>query len=147
MDPSVPSLCYPWITTTNLSYRFPVLKLPPPPCAVLLVLLSCAAGTVNRIGVAASGCDGGLSANFLTFAAGNFRFKHLLKKCFKVVGFGATISDAVARSSIDFSCALQLSLCRSHSNGCVKVAYRRRCVRKDRKSYWSGCIKAAMVIH
>ena len=26
-----------WFTTTNVSYRFPVLKLPPPPCAVLLV--------------------------------------------------------------------------------------------------------------
>ena len=27
-----------WLTTTNLSYRFPILKLPPPPCAVLLVI-------------------------------------------------------------------------------------------------------------
>ena len=32
------SLCHPWFTTTNLSSRFPILKLPPPPCAVLLVL-------------------------------------------------------------------------------------------------------------
>ena len=31
------SLCHPWFTTTNLSYRFPILKLLPPPCAVLLV--------------------------------------------------------------------------------------------------------------
>ena len=31
------SLCHPWFATTNLSYRFPILKLPPPPCAVLLV--------------------------------------------------------------------------------------------------------------
>ena len=37
---SVDSLCHPWFTTTNLSYRFPVLKLQPPPCAVLLVLQS-----------------------------------------------------------------------------------------------------------
>ena len=36
--PSVDSLCRPWITTTNLSYKVPILKLPPPPCAVLLVL-------------------------------------------------------------------------------------------------------------
>ena len=36
-SPSVDSLCHPWITTTNLSYRFPILKLPPPPCAALLV--------------------------------------------------------------------------------------------------------------
>jgi len=34
--PSVDSLCHPWFTTTNLSYRFPILKLSPPPCAVLL---------------------------------------------------------------------------------------------------------------
>ena len=36
---SVDSLCHPWFTTTNVSYRFPILKLPPPPCAVLLVYL------------------------------------------------------------------------------------------------------------
>ena len=36
--PSVDSLCHPWFTTTNVSYRFPILKLPPPPCAVLLVI-------------------------------------------------------------------------------------------------------------
>ena len=34
---SVDSLCHLWFTTTNLSYRFPLLKLPPPPRAVLLV--------------------------------------------------------------------------------------------------------------
>ena len=37
LGPSVGSLCHPWFTTTNLSYRFPVLKLPRLPCAVLLV--------------------------------------------------------------------------------------------------------------
>ena len=31
------SLCHSCFKTTNLSYRFPILKLPPPPCAVLLV--------------------------------------------------------------------------------------------------------------
>ena len=35
---AVDSLCHPCLTTTNLSYRFPILKLPPPPCALLLVL-------------------------------------------------------------------------------------------------------------
>ena len=35
--PSVDSLCHLWFTTTNFSYRFLFLKLPPPPCAVLLV--------------------------------------------------------------------------------------------------------------
>ena len=35
--PSVDSLCHPWLTTTNLSpIGFLFLKLPPPPCAVLL---------------------------------------------------------------------------------------------------------------
>ena len=37
--PSVDSLCHPCITKTNLSYKFPILKLPPRPCAVLLVQL------------------------------------------------------------------------------------------------------------
>ena len=36
-SPSVDSLCHLWFTTTNLSYRVPILKLPPPPCAALLV--------------------------------------------------------------------------------------------------------------
>ena len=35
--PSMDSLCHPCITTTHLSYIFSSLKLPPPPCAVLLV--------------------------------------------------------------------------------------------------------------
>ena len=34
------SLCHPWFTTTNLSYRVPILKLPPPPCAALLVIMT-----------------------------------------------------------------------------------------------------------
>ena len=38
LGPSVDSLCHPHITTTHLSYSFLSLKLPPPPCAVLLVL-------------------------------------------------------------------------------------------------------------
>ena len=35
---SMDSLCHLWFTTANVSYRFPILKLPPPPCAVLLVV-------------------------------------------------------------------------------------------------------------
>ena len=63
-------------------------------------------------------------------------------------GFGAAIADAVACSS--FASALQLSLCRLHCNGCVKVAL--CCVillsfaARSRKSYWRGCIQAAIVI-
>ena len=45
---SVDSLCHPWFTTTNVSYRFPILKLPPPPCAVLLVTMIIAM-TMKRI--------------------------------------------------------------------------------------------------
>ena len=42
IDPSLVSLCHPWFTITNPSYRFLILKLPPPPCAVLLVyILTC----------------------------------------------------------------------------------------------------------
>ena len=52
-----------------------------------------------------------LLADFLHFAASDFPSKNHFKKCFKIVfffalasrsGFGATISDAVARSSIVF---------------------------------------------
>ena len=42
VGPSVDSLCHPWFTTTNLSYRFPIFELPPPPCAVLLANLKVA---------------------------------------------------------------------------------------------------------
>ena len=35
--PSVDSLCHPCITTTHLSYFVLYLKLPPPPCAALLI--------------------------------------------------------------------------------------------------------------
>ena len=51
---SVDSLCHPWFTTTNLSYRFPILQLPPPPCAVLLVsrmnerMSEWTTGSINR---------------------------------------------------------------------------------------------------
>ena len=82
----------------------------------------------------------------------------LLKKCFKIVffslasrsGFGATISDAVARSSI--------LLCNSVSADRIVMAASRllRAVAAfvillsfaagSRKSYWSGCMKAATVI-
>ena len=41
-------------------------------------------------------------------------------------GFGAAVSEAVARSSFVFC---KLSLCRSHCSGCVKVARCRGCMR------------------
>ena len=105
------------------------------------------------------GCESELSADFLNFGANNFPFKIPFKKCFKIVflslwrrdpsGFGAAISDAIARSSIVF--------CNSVSADRIVVAASRllgaaaACVillsfaAEDRKSYWNGCIKAAKV--
>ena len=101
-----------------------------------------------------------LLADFLHFGANNFPFEIPFKKCFKIVflslwrrdpsGFGAAISDAIARSSIVF--------CNSVSADRIVVAASRllgaaaACVillsfaAEDRKSYWNGCIKAAKVI-
>ncbi len=41
-------LCHLWLTTTNLSYRFPIRE-PPPPCAVLLVRITIAYNTIHSI--------------------------------------------------------------------------------------------------
>ena len=105
------------------------------------------------------GCHSDLSADFLHFGASDFPSKNPFKKCFKIVfffalasrsGFGATISDAVARSSIVF--------CNSLSADRIVMAVSRllRAVvalvillsfaAGLRKSYWSGCMKAATVI-
>ena len=101
-----------------------------------------------------------MSADFLNFGANNCPFKIPFIKCFKIVflslwrrdpsGFGAAISDAIARSSIVF--------CNSVSADRIVVAASRllgaaaACVillsfaAEDHKSYWNGCIKAAKVI-
>ena len=106
------------------------------------------------------GCDSHLSADFRKFGASNFPFKIPFKKCFKIVffllwrrdpsGFGAAISDAVALSSI--------VICNSVSADRIGVAASRllaaaaACVillsfaAEDCKSYWSGCIQAAIMI-
>ena len=98
-----------------------------------------------------------LLADFLHFGASDFLSKNPFKKCFKIVffslwrqdpsGFGATISDAVARSSIVF--------CNSVSADRIVMAASRllRAVAAfvillsfaagSRKSSWSGCMKAA----
>ena len=94
---------------------------------------------------------------FSILGANDFPSKNPFKKCFKIVfffrsgveipGFGATISDAVARSSIVF--------CNSVSADRIVMAASRllRAVAAFvlllsfaaglRKSYWSGCMKAA----
>ena len=52
---SVDSLCHLWFTTNNVPYRFPILKLPPPPCAVLLVIIGLnRAFSISRLLVAIS---------------------------------------------------------------------------------------------
>ena len=98
-----------------------------------------------------------MSADFLHFGASDFPSKNPFKKCFKIVFFslwrrdpvfGATISDAIARSSIVF--------CNSVSADRIGMAASRlllalaACVMSlaagSRKSYWSGCMKAATVI-
>ena len=101
-----------------------------------------------------------MSADFRNFGASNFPFKIPFKKWFKIVffllwrrdpsGFGAAISDAVALSSI--------VICNSVSADRIGVAASRllaaaaACVillpfaAEDCKSYWSGCIQAAIVI-
>ena len=94
------------------------------------------------------GCDSHLSADFRNFGASNFPFKIPFKKCFQNrlfvalasrSGFGAAISDAVARSSIVFCNSV---LCRSHWSCVILLSF----AAEDCKSYWSGCIQAAIVI-
>ena len=97
-----------------------------------------------------------LLADLLHFGASDFPSKNPFKKCFKIVffslwrrdpsGFGATISDAVARSSIVF--------CNSVSADRIVMAASRllravaACViplsfaAGSRQSSWSGCMKA-----
>ena len=45
------SLCHPWFTTTSLSYSFLFWKLPPPPCAVLLVSIAIFPISCTGVGV------------------------------------------------------------------------------------------------
>ena len=96
---------------------------------------------------------------FLHFGASDFPSKNPFKKCFKIVfffalasrsGFGPAISDPVARSSIVF--------CNSVFADRIVMAASRLLLATAacvilvsfaaglRKSYWSGCMKAATVI-
>ena len=105
------------------------------------------------------GCDSDLLADFLHFGANDFPSKNPFKKWFKIVfffalasrsGFEPAISDPVARSSIVF--------CNSVFADRIVMAASRllfataACVillsfaARLRKSYWSGCRKAATVI-
>ena len=121
-------------------------------------IVFCNSVSADRIGMAASrSFEGSLARNaFLALVI--FLLKILLKSASKSFffslasrsGFGATISDAVARSSIVF--------CNSVSADRIVMAVSRllhavaACVillsfaAGLRKSYWSGCMKAATVI-
>ena len=106
------------------------------------------------------GCNSDLSAGFLNFSGGDFPFKNLLKKCFKIVsfllwrrdpsGFGAAISGAVARNYIVFCDSVfahRIVMAASRLLGAA-AAYviLSSFAAGHRKSYWSGCIKAVIVI-
>ena len=105
------------------------------------------------------GCDTDLSVDFLHFGASDFLSKNPFKKCFKIVfffalasrsGFGATISDAVVCSSIVFCNSVSADrivmaasrLLRAVAAFVILLSFAARL----RKSYWSGCVKAATVI-
>ena len=106
------------------------------------------------------GCDSDLSADFLHFGASNFPFKNPFKKCFKIVffslwrrdpsGFEAAISDPVARSSIVFCNSVfadRIVMAASRLLGAAAAcAILLSFATGLRKSYWSGCMKAATVI-
>ena len=105
------------------------------------------------------GCHSDLSADFLHFGASDFPSKNPFKECYKIVfffalasrsGFGATISDAVVRSSIVFCNSVSADrivmavsrLLRAVAAFVILLCFAARL----RKSYWSGCMKAATVI-
>ena len=81
-----------------------------------------------------NGCDSDLSADFLNFGANNFPFKIPFKKCLKIVFLSLWRRDPVLELQFPTPLhvvllCLQLSLCRSHCSGCVKVAWCSGCMR------------------
>ena len=103
------------------------------------------------------GCESELSADFPNFGTNNFPFKIPFKKCFKNrlfvalasrSGFGAAISDAIARSSIVFCNSVsadRIVVAASRLLGAAACVILLSCATEDHKSYWNGCIKAAKV--
>ena len=126
--------------------------------AALVILLSFAAGSRKSYwsGCMNEGCDMDLLADFLHFGASDFPSKNPFKKCFKIVffslwrrdpsGFGATISDAVARSSIVFCNSVSADpiamaaskLLRAVAAFVILLSF----AAGSWKSSWSGCMKA-----
>ena len=103
-------------------------------------------------------CGGSdLSADFLHFGANDFPSKNPFKKCFKIVFFSLWRRDPVLE--LQFPTPLRVFffvLCNSVSADRIGMAASRlllalaACVMSlaagSRKSYWSGCMKAATVI-
>ena len=101
-----------------------------------------------------------MSAFFCNFGVSNFLYKHLGKKCFKIVlfllcrrdpsGFGVAVSEAVARSSIVFCNSIAADRIGMPASRLLGAAA--ACVillssaAEHRKSYWNGCIQAARLI-
>ena len=80
--------------------------------------------------------------------------KNPFKKCFKIVfffalasrsGFGATISDAIARSSLVFCNSVSADRIGMAASRLLRAvaAFVMSFAAGSRKSYWSGCMKAA----
>ena len=105
------------------------------------------------------GCHSDLSADFLHFGASDFPSKKSFQKVLQNrlffalasrSGFGATISDAVARSSIVFRKSASADrivmaasrLLRAVAAFVILLSF----AAGLRKSYWSSCMKAATVI-
>ena len=104
--------------------------------AAFVILLSFAAGSRKSYWsrcMKAATLD--LLANFLHFGACDFPSKNPFKKCFKIVFFSLWRRDPILELQFPtplrvlIYCVLQLSLCRSHCNGCVKVAACCGCIR------------------
>ena len=86
--------------------------------AACVILLSFAAGHRKSYW---SGCIKAailICQQIFSFGANDFPFKNHFKNCFKIIFFSLWRRDPVV-----------VSLCRSHCNGCVKVAWHRGCMR------------------
>ena len=98
---------------------------------------------------------------FFHFGTSDFPSKNLFGKCFKIQnrrffalasrsGFGATISDAVGRSSSVFCNSVSANLIVMAASRLLRavaalvIVILLSFVAGLRKSYWSGCMKAAM---
>ena len=101
------------------------------------------------------GCDTDLSVDFLHFGASDFLSKNPFKKCFKIVFFSLWRRDPVL--DLQFPKPLCVVLLCFATQSLQMAASRLLCAvaafvillsfaARLRKSYWSGCMKAATLI-